>query len=241
MSRQFATNVTTIYDIFCPVPFPPSPFGFCRLKAQWCTPAPPSPQNSKKEAVNKSGHAYKFGSAKNRVFSKQGLCVRDTRHFRHIFVFFRGLRSKALVFVDRVSIRHFRRFRQKTLFSVGGKDPVWLRPRFSPPDKYSAHTFISATDPPSSKRRLVTRHFPCNRPPNPRTFKDAKKWLKSYFRAPGQSDSKLLKSESKVTFWTTFVTLESLLSSFWVTLAGSLKVTNWVTSCVFEFSGFAGL
>ena len=28
MSRQFATNVTTIYDIFCPVPFLPSPFGF---------------------------------------------------------------------------------------------------------------------------------------------------------------------------------------------------------------------
>ena len=28
MSRQFAT----IYDIFCPVPFPPSPFGFRRLK-----------------------------------------------------------------------------------------------------------------------------------------------------------------------------------------------------------------
>ena len=31
MSRQFATNVTTIYDIFCPVPFLPSPFGFCRF------------------------------------------------------------------------------------------------------------------------------------------------------------------------------------------------------------------
>ena len=30
MSRQFATNVTTIYDIFCPVPFLPSPFGFRR-------------------------------------------------------------------------------------------------------------------------------------------------------------------------------------------------------------------
>ena len=33
MSRQFATNVTTIYDIFCPVPFLPSPFGFRRLLA----------------------------------------------------------------------------------------------------------------------------------------------------------------------------------------------------------------
>ena len=31
MSRQFATNVTTIYDIFCPVPFLPSPFGFRRI------------------------------------------------------------------------------------------------------------------------------------------------------------------------------------------------------------------
>ena len=31
MSRQFATNVTTIYDIFCPVPFLPSPFGFRRF------------------------------------------------------------------------------------------------------------------------------------------------------------------------------------------------------------------
>ena len=26
--RQLATNVTTIYDIFCPVPFLPPPFGF---------------------------------------------------------------------------------------------------------------------------------------------------------------------------------------------------------------------
>ena len=34
MSRQFATNVTTIYDIFCPVPFLPSPFGFRRLKCR---------------------------------------------------------------------------------------------------------------------------------------------------------------------------------------------------------------
>ena len=32
MSRQFATNVTTIYDIFCPVPFFPSPFGFRRVE-----------------------------------------------------------------------------------------------------------------------------------------------------------------------------------------------------------------
>ena len=32
MSRQFATNVTTIYDIFCPVPLLPSPFGFRRFK-----------------------------------------------------------------------------------------------------------------------------------------------------------------------------------------------------------------
>ena len=31
MSRQLATNVTTIYDIFCPVPFLPSPFGFRRI------------------------------------------------------------------------------------------------------------------------------------------------------------------------------------------------------------------
>ena len=30
MSRQFATNVTTIYDIFCPGPFLPFPFGFRR-------------------------------------------------------------------------------------------------------------------------------------------------------------------------------------------------------------------
>ena len=33
MSRQFPTNVRTIYDIFCPVPFLPSPFGFRRLKS----------------------------------------------------------------------------------------------------------------------------------------------------------------------------------------------------------------
>ena len=72
------------------------------------------------------------GVQKNRVFRKQGLCVTPASFV--IFVLFRGLRSKALVFVDRVSIRHFRRFRQNPLFSVGGKDPVWLRPHFSPPD-----------------------------------------------------------------------------------------------------------
>ena len=60
--------------------------------------------------------------------------MRDTRPFRH-FVVFRGLRSKALAFVDRVAIRHFRRFRQNPLFSVGGQDPVWQRPRSSAPDK----------------------------------------------------------------------------------------------------------
>ena len=42
--------------------------------------------------------------------------------------YFRGLRSKALVFVDRMPIRHFRRFlHQNPLFSVGGKDPVWQK------------------------------------------------------------------------------------------------------------------
>ena len=37
---------------------------------------------------------------------------------------------------------------------------------------------------------IATRHFPY-RPPNPRKFKDTKKLRKSYFRAPGQSDSKV--------------------------------------------------
>ena len=36
MSRQFATNVTTIYDIFRPVPFLLSPFGFRRLWESLC-------------------------------------------------------------------------------------------------------------------------------------------------------------------------------------------------------------
>ena len=71
----------------------------------------------------------KTGFLANRVFA----CV--TPAIFVIFVVFRALRSKALVFVDRVSTRHFRRFRQNPLFSVGGKDPVWLRPRFSLPEK----------------------------------------------------------------------------------------------------------
>ena len=76
----------------------------------------------------------KFRSAKtgflaNRVF----VCA--TPAIFVIVVVFRGLRSKALVFVDRVFIRHSRRFRQNPLFSAGGKDPVWLRPRFCPPEK----------------------------------------------------------------------------------------------------------
>ena len=48
---------------------------------------------------------------------------------------------------------------------------------------------------------------------NPETFKDTKKCL---FWRPSQSDSKatLLKSDSKVAFFTVLVTFESLLSSF---------------------------
>ena len=75
-----------------------------------------------------TARSAKTGFLANRVFA----CV--TFVIFVIFVVFRGLRSKSLVFVDRVSIRHFRRFRQNPLFSVGGKDPVWVRPRFSPPD-----------------------------------------------------------------------------------------------------------
>ena len=47
--------------------------------------------------------------------------MRDTRHFLSFLFVFRGLRSKTLVFVDRVSIRHSRHFRQNPLFSVRGK------------------------------------------------------------------------------------------------------------------------
>ena len=42
-----------------------------------------------------------------------------------IFVVFRGLRRKTLDLVDRMPVRHFHRFRQNSLFSVGGKDSVW--------------------------------------------------------------------------------------------------------------------
>ena len=64
---------------------------------------------------------------------KQVLCVRDARHFRH-FLVVRGPSSKAFVFVDRMPIRYFCRFRQNPLFSVGGKDPVWQKPRSCLPD-----------------------------------------------------------------------------------------------------------
>ena len=88
------------------------------------------------ESARKMFRSAKTGFLANRVFA----CV--TFVIFVIFVVFRGLRSKALVFVDRVSIHHFRRFRQNPLFSVGGKDPVWLRPRFSPPEMW-AHRMSS--------------------------------------------------------------------------------------------------
>ena len=50
MSRQFATNVTTIYDIFCPVPFLPSPFGFRRFSFA----SSPLQGSSKKERTRSS-------------------------------------------------------------------------------------------------------------------------------------------------------------------------------------------
>ena len=82
------------------------------------------------------------------------------------------------------------------------------------------------------------------RPRNPEKFKVTQKWLKSDFWGSGQSDSKVtkkwLKSNQKVTFLTVLVTFESLLSNFWVTLAGAPKVTFESLFRVFEFFGVSG-
>ena len=59
------------------------------------------------------------------------------------------------------------------------------------------------------------------------------KWLSG-------SRQKWLKSCSKVTLSTVFVTFESLLSNFWVTFAGTPKVTFESLLLVFEFFGVWG-
>ena len=68
---------------------------------------------------------------------------------------------------------------QKSSESPGHPKPVMLKP-------VGRMSNFGGIWPP----RVVTRHFPY-RPPNPKKFKDTKKLLKSYFRAPGQSDSKV--------------------------------------------------
>ena len=55
-----------------------------------------------------------------------------------IFVVFRGLRSKAFIFVDRMPLRHFRRCRQNPLFSVGAKTPFDKNPVLVLPNKLAA-------------------------------------------------------------------------------------------------------
>ena len=77
-------------------------------------------------------------------------------------------------------------------------------------------------------------------PQTPENSKTQKSDSKVTFGLPAKVAQKWLKSDSKVTFWTVFVTFESLLSNFWVTLAGSPKVTFESLFCVFEFSGVWG-
>ena len=77
-----------------------------------------------------SGHLSLESGVQNQGFLANRVFACVTFVIFVIFVVFRGLRSKVLVFVDRVSIRHFRRFRQNPLFSVGGKDPVLAKTPF---------------------------------------------------------------------------------------------------------------
>ena len=70
-------------------------------------------------------------------------------------------------------------------------------PKFSPPDvRRDIRVDVRQISGPKtySLGCFFVRDY---RPRNPRKFKDTKKWLKSYFRAPGQSDSKV--NYSKVT------------------------------------------
>ena len=67
MSRQFATNVTTIYDIFCPVPFLPSPFGFRRASGKGKLPCQPKPLN-----LRGADSPPKFGGGPWKALLKQG-------------------------------------------------------------------------------------------------------------------------------------------------------------------------
>ena len=76
--------------------------------------------------------------------------------------------------------------------------------------------------------------------PKPRKLNDTRKWLESDFWGPGQSDSKVTYKRFKVTFWTILATFESLLNDFWVTLAGTPKVTFESLFCVFELSDVSG-
>ena len=67
---------------------------------------------------------------------------------------------------------------------------------------------------------VVTGSSPTD-PQARKILKDTKKWLKSDFRGPGESDSKVTQ---KWYFFDRFwVTFESLLSNFWVTFTGTPK------------------
>ena len=77
-------------------------------------------------------------------------------------------------------------------------------------------------------------------PQTPENSKTQKSGSKVSFGLPAKVTQKLLKSDSKVTFSTVLVTFEPLSSHFWVTLAGSPKVTFEPLFHVFEFSGVWG-
>ena len=90
---------------------------------------------------------------------------------------------------------------------------------------------------------VVTLLAPQN-PPNPKTIKVTKKWLKSDFWGSRQSNR---ESDSKVTFrsflshfWVTLVTFESLSGLLWDDPQKSLLSHFFVTLIVLGFGGFCG-
>ena len=115
-------------------------------------------------------------------------------------------------------------------------------PRKSP-DKW---TFLSLAfcDAPSLDTAVVTRKCSSTDPETPKNSKTQKSDSKVTFGAPAKVTQKLIKSDSKVTKTVQkshfLVTFESLLSNFWVTLAGAPKVTFLSLFCVFEFFGVSG-
>ena len=105
MSRQFATNVTTIYDIFCPVPFLPSPFGFRRFVLRFVG-------DGGQKKITKNPRHFSMQNSQANTKKKIHKILLESRQSKLLWPFFGRLSSKG-------------NFRHKMTTIEGNRGQLW--------------------------------------------------------------------------------------------------------------------